>query len=168
MTKEFLRQGQEFDLEDILQNQAGQARIETTPGKFITISVTSDELNLSAENTPFFFRAEARRGNLAINTLLKDGQGNRDSALPSGKDLVRIAMDFLEAHNNINEFHALWKDGTDNFSQFLAHRDPWQTWSGQNIALAYGFTQIQNVMPLLYGSDQFVSVHFARPKQSTP
>jgi len=109
-----------------------------------------------------------RNDNLIINTLLKDAQGNRDSALPSGRDLVKIAMNFLEAHNKIKEFHALWKEGSDNFYHFLTHRDPWQTWSGQQIALTYGFTQVVSVMPVLYGSDQFVSVHFVRPAQPTP
>lgn len=177
MPKEFLRQGQDFDLESILQNQSGQARIETSPGKYIIISAQSDTLNIVAENTSFFFKAEVRGGILSINTVLKESQGKRDQDLPSGKDLLRIAINFLEAHNTIKEFHALWHDNSDNFNQFLSNRNisgmsnedaAWQTWSGQNIALRYGFTQIKGIYPALYGNDRFISVHFARSTHVTP
>ena len=147
--------------------------IETVPGKYITVALTPDELEIRAESSPFFFRAEIRGGILSINTLLKENLGNRDIDLPSGKDLVRIAMNFLESHQTINEFRAIWKDGTDTFRQFMTNRNPsgtnnedaaWQTWSGQNIALPYGFTKIQAVYPVLYGNDRFIQVNFARPR----
>ena len=181
MTKEFLRGGEEFDLENILQ-QSGQQRIETSPGKFISISVAPDTINITAENTPFFFRAEVRRGILAINTLLRDDQGNRDSSLPSGKELVRVAMSFLESHQEIKEFHGTWLDperldDSSNFNQFLYNYNllglskedsAWLTWSGQNIAMAYGFTQLMNVFAQLYGNGRFVIAKFARPQQVSP
>ncbi|MEP7166580.1 MAG: hypothetical protein ABI758_01215 [Candidatus Woesebacteria bacterium] len=159
--------GKKVDLEEILEAEGRQQF-----GK-ILIKVTPTSIDIRPiDQSQFFFRAEvSTSGELALNIALKSQDGARNSQMPAGQDLVRVALRYLESHNEIKTLIGTWKEGTDNFKQFLMNKkqrglsdneSALQTWTGENIAVKFGFRNVVDVYQDMRSDERLVIAKFSR------
>lgn len=173
--EELIISGKPISFSEILR-MGGREDITTEGNKDrkINIEVSPQSIIIQPEDEKnFFLRAEISpiAGDLILNLQLKDKLGNRYAGLPYAQPFVNKAIPFLESHQKIEKFTATWKDGSDNFNEYLKNRNKYKsdneavfnTWTGRNVAIPFGFTSIDNISKDMHSDDRFVIVKFSRP-----
>ncbi len=160
-----------LDLEAIFKTPDHIVRMEVPPKisgeKPISVETqvteSSVEINTNQyNNPPFHFVAQVFQDN-GVNTLSmsvknRDENGNPAEGFPRIGPLTDAALAFLDSRCDIPQFQAQWfpVSGSDNFAQYEAglasgltpEQAAFQTYSGQRIAKAHGFTEFLGIQPV--------------------
>jgi hypothetical protein len=165
----------EINLEEILNDPDSPGELNWSEGgNDYSIRVTPSQVVIDQRNGPSF-KAEVLEDPMKGVNYLKVKMVTKDLATnshiqgyPRGRELVRNALSFLNNHQAITEFRAIWRVFSDNSDAFEKSKSrgmtdeaaAFSTWSGKNIARPY--------FPYLTGKplfkDRAVHVTFTREK----